>query len=73
MSRKKKIWTENNNNLTTFNNWIYKKQKRNLGKQSEQEQNHRNRDHMEGYQLGKRWERMGEKIPCTTGNKQHNW
>ena len=29
-----------------------KKQKHKLSKQLEQEQNHRNRDHMEGYQPG---------------------
>ena len=29
-----------------------KKQKQKLSKQLEQEQNHRNRDHMEGYQWG---------------------
>ena len=29
-----------------------KKQKQQLGKQLEQEQNHRNGDHMEGYQKG---------------------
>ena len=29
-----------------------KKQKQKLSKQVEQEQNHRNRDHMEGYQWG---------------------
>ena len=41
-----------------------KKQK--LSKQLEQEQNHRNRDHMEGYQQGG----MGGK---GTGNKKYKW
>ena len=31
-------------------------------KQLEQEQNHRNRDHMEGYQWGQGGRRMGEKV-----------
>ena len=39
----------------------------NLSKQLEQEQNHRNGHHMEGYQWGGR---MGGK---GTGNKKHNW
>ena len=37
-----------------------KKQKNELSKQLEQEQNHRNGDHMEGYQW--RGRRMGEKV-----------
>ena len=42
-----------------------KKEKRNkntLIKQLEQEQNHRNGDHMEGYQWGGTEGRMGEKV-----------
>ena len=42
-----------------------KKQK--LSKQLEQEQKHRNRDHMEGYQQGLS---MGGK---GTGDKKHKW
>ena len=38
------------------------KNKNKLSKQLEQEQNHRNRDHMEGYQWGVGVERMGEKV-----------
>ena len=42
--------------------------KQKLSKQLEQEQNHRNGDHMEGYQQG--WgEKNGRK---GTGNKKHN-
>ena len=33
-----------------------------LRKQPEQEQNHRYGDHLEGYQLGGRMGRMGEKV-----------
>ena len=36
-----------------------KKNKNELSKQVEQEQNHRNGDHMEGYQWGGGGERMG--------------
>ena len=39
-----------------------KKQKQKLSKQLEQEQNHRNGDHMEGYQWGEGGEKMGEKV-----------
>ena len=45
-----------------------KKQKR-ISKQLEQEENHRNGDHMEGYQQGGGDGRIGEKV----GNKKHNW
>ena len=38
------------------------KWKNKLSKHLEQEQNHRNRDHMEGYQWGGRAGRMGEKV-----------
>ena len=41
----------------------------NLSKQLEQEQNHRNGDHMEGYQQG----RGGENGGKGTGNKRHKW
>ena len=36
--------------------------KNKLRKQPEQEQNHRYGDHLEGYQLGGRMGRMGEKV-----------
>ena len=39
-----------------------KKNKSNLSKQLEQEQNHRNGDHMEDYQWGGEEGRMGEKV-----------
>ena len=39
-----------------------KKQKQKLSKQPEQEQNHRNGNHMEGYQQGEGRRRMGENI-----------
>ena len=39
-----------------------KKQKHKLSKQLEQEQNHRNRDHIEGFQQGGGGGRMGEKV-----------
>ena len=44
-----------------------KKQK--LSKQLEQEQNHRNEDHMEGYQQGGRGGEWGK----GTGNKKQKW
>ena len=46
-----------------------KKNKSKLSKQLEQEQSHRNRNHMEGYQWGGGGGRMGKK----TGNKIHKW
>ena len=50
--------TTNSQLLTTE----HKKQKQKLSKQLEQEQNHRNGDHMEGYQWGGGGIRMGEKV-----------
>ena len=44
------------------------KTKNELSKQLEQEQNHRNGDHMEVYQQRRGWI-MGK----DTGNKKHNW
>ena len=38
------------------------KNKNKLKKQLEQEQIHRNKDHLEGYQWGQGWWRMGEKV-----------
>ena len=46
-----------------------KKNKNKLSKQLEQEQNHRNGDHVEGY-WGEEWEKNGGK---STGNKKHKW
>ena len=45
------------------------KQKQNLSKQLEQEQNQRNGDHMECFQWGAGWivKQKGR------GNKKHNW
>ena len=39
-----------------------KKKKNELSKQLQQEQIHRNRDHMEGYQWGGTRQRVGEKV-----------
>ena len=41
------------------------KNKNKLNKQLEQEQNHRNGDHMEGYQQGRGWGRIGENVQRT--------
>ena len=41
---------------------LKKKRKQKLRKQLEQEQNHRNGDHMEGYQQGSGRGREGEKV-----------
>ena len=38
-----------------------KEKKKKLGKQLQEEQIHRNRDHMGGYQWGEGWGRMGER------------
>ena len=46
-----------------------KKQKQKLSKQLGQEQNHRNGDHMEGYQ----WGGGGRNAGKGTGNKKQNW
>ena len=43
--------------------------KNKLSKQLEQEQNHRNGDHIEGYQQGSGRRREGEQVE----NKQHKW
>ena len=43
------------------------KNKNELSKQLEQEQNHRNGDHMEGYQWGEGMGRMGEKVQGIRG------
>ena len=53
-SKKKKIKTMNNKMTTNsqLSTTEPKKQKQKLSKQLEQEQNHRNGDHMEGYQWG---------------------
>ena len=45
------------------------KNKNKLSKQLEQEQNHRNGDHMEGYQ----WGGGGGEWREDTGKKKHNW
>ena len=44
--------SKNDSKLTVINNHTYNKNKSKLSKQLEQEQNHRNGDHMEGYQQG---------------------
>ena len=44
--------SKNDSKLTVINSHTYNKNKSKLSKQLEQEQNHRNGDHMEGYQQG---------------------
>ena len=53
--------TTNSQLSTTEPNTQNKHQKK-LSKQLEQEQIHRNRDHVESYQWGGRGRRMGEKV-----------
>ena len=48
-----------------------KKHKQKLSKQLQQEQNHRNRDHMESYQEGGEGEE--ENVGKGTGNKKQKW
>ena len=62
MSKKKKKIKNMNSKMTTnlqLSTTEPKKQKQKLSKQLEQEQNHRNGDHMEGYQWGEDRGRMG--------------
>ena len=54
--------SKNDSKLTVINSHTYNKNKSKLSKQLEQEQNHRNGDHMEGYQQGSEMGREGEKI-----------
>ena len=51
-----------NNKMTTNYHQLNLKNKNKLSKQLEQEQNHRNGDHMEGHQPGGRRRRTGEKV-----------
>ena len=51
--------SKNESKLTVINNHTQNKNKSKLSKQVQQEQNHRNGDHMEGYQWGGG---MGEKV-----------
>ena len=60
--------SKNDSKLTVINNHTSNKNKSKLSKQLEQEQIHRNRDHMEGYQQGGRVENGGK----GTGNKKYN-
>ena len=53
--------SKNDSKLTVINNHTYNQNKRKLSQQLEQEQNHRNGDHMEGYQWGGGAGRMWEK------------
>ena len=46
------------------------KTKNKLSKQLEQEQNHRNGNHMEGYQWGEGGRKLGRK---GAGSKKHKW
>ena len=52
---------KNDSKLTVINNHTENKNKSKLGKQLEQEQNHRNGDHMEGYLQGSGRGREGER------------
>ena len=62
--KKKKMINNMNSKIT--NNYqelnLKTKTKNKLSKQLEQEQNHRNGDHMEGYQQGGGGRRIGEKV-----------
>ena len=58
-----------NSQLSTIEPKKYEN-KNKLIKQLEQEQNHRNGDHMEGYQWGGGGEKMRGK---GTGHKKHKW
>ena len=51
--------SKNDSKLTVINNHTKNKNKIKLSKQLEQEQNHRNGDHMEGYQQGSERGREG--------------
>ena len=53
---------KNDSKLTVINNHTQNKNKSKLSKQLEQEQNHRNGDHMEGYQQGSGKGREGGKV-----------
>ena len=58
-----------NSKMTTNSQLSTTTPKNKLSKQLEQEQNHRNGDHMEGYQ----WGGGGENEGKGTGSKRHNW
>ena len=51
-----------NSKMTTNSQLSRTEPKNKLSKQLEQEQNHRNEDHMEGCQPGRGGRRMGEKV-----------
>ena len=66
LSKKKKMIKTTNSKMTTnlqLSTTEPRKQKQTLSKQLEQEQNHRNGDHIEGNGRG----------GGGTGNKKHNW
>ena len=71
LTKKKKIIKTITSKITTNSQLSItepKKQNKNkLSKQLEQEQNHRNGDHMEGYQQGGGRGKMGEKIERRRG------
>ena len=67
--KKKKIRTMNSKMTTNSQLATTNKSKNKLSKQLEQEQNHRNRDHMEGYQ----WGGGGREKGKGTENKKHKW
>ena len=59
--KKKKIQTMNSKMTTNSQLATTNKSNNKLSKQLEQEQNHRNGDHMEGYGWGGGGDRMGKK------------
>ena len=59
---KKKLKTMNSKMTTNSQLLTTESKKTKLSKQLEWEQNHRNGDHMEGYQQAGGGERMGEKV-----------
>ena len=54
--------SKHDSKLTVINNHTENQNKRKLSKQLEQKQNHRNGDHMEGYQHGSGRGREGGKV-----------
>ena len=65
LSKKKKKIKNMNSKMTTNSQLSTEpknKNKKKVSKQLEQEQNHRNGDHMEGYQKGSETVRYGEKV-----------
>ena len=64
--------SKNDSKLTVINNHTYNQNKRKLSKQLEQEQNHRNGDHLEGYQQVSGREEVGRMEWSEGGGKWDN-